>query len=393
MRRKHSLLLFGLFVVSVVLISWGVTGHRAIGRLAENHLSPQAKAGIQELLGSASLADVSTWADEVRNLPEYRPTGAWHYLNLPLGLSFTDFEKQVKGMTEENVYSALLKEEQALSDKATPREKKVEALKFIVHFVGDLHQPMHISRSEDKGGNTIQVNYDGSGTNLHSLWDSKLIDHLGLTYDLLAEKCDHNSAAQVKQWQSDPLIRWIWESYVVSSTLYGEIDAMKGRALDDSYYQAHIGIIQQRIAQAGIRLAGVLNEIFKNGPMYGTGYIAPAGSGAGAPAVGRINAPPDGAAAGGAPKTIELADAAKHINEYVTLSAKIYGYKTLESMTLVNMGAAYPDQLLTVVLRGDAKEAYKGLDGQTVTVTGKLVNYKDKPEIVITDPAMIRAGK
>jgi hypothetical protein len=376
MNKRIFLSLSVLLLSAIVLISWGVTGHRTIGKIAENHLTPKAAAAVRELLGTATLADVSTWPDEVRSQPEYRHTAPWHYLNLPLGLSYADFQTRVQGMTQENVYSALLQQEQVLGSSTSLRQEKIEALKYIVHFVGDLHQPMHVSREEDKGGNTIQVNYEGQGTNLHALWDSKLIDHQGLTFEQMAEKYDHVSAVQVKAWQSDPLIKWIWESYEVSSKLYAEIDALNNRTIDDSYYQAHIGIIQERIEKAGVRLAGVLNQIFAGGlPASGT-------------ASGAVIAAP---AAGGTAtaKTIDVQDAAKHYDEYVQISAKVYGYKTLENMTLVNLGAAYPDQLLTVVLKGEARDSYKGLDGQMINVTGKVVSYKDKPEIVVTDPKMI----
>jgi len=376
MQKRSSLSICVLLFTAVVLISWGVTGHRSIGKIAENHLTPQSKAAVRELLGSETLAEASTWPDEVRSQPEYRHTGPWHYLNLPLGLSYADFQTRVQGMTQENVYSALLQQEQVLGSSSSSRQEKIEALKYIVHFVGDLHQPMHVSREEDKGGNTIQVNYDGQGTNLHALWDSKLIDHQGLTFEQMAEKYDQVSAAQVKAWQSEPLIKWIWESYEISSKLYAEIDALNNRTIDDSYYQAHIGIIRERIEKAGVRLAGVLNQIFANG--------LPASSPAASAAVA---APASGGFA--TAKTIEVQDAAKHYNEYVQVSAKVYGYKTLENMTLVNLGAAYPDQLLTVVLKEEAKESYRGLDGQTISVTGKVVSYKDKPEIVVTDPKMI----
>jgi S1/P1 Nuclease len=263
MQKRSSLSICVLLFTAVILISWGVTGHRSIGKIAENHLTPLAKAGVRALLGNETLADVSTWPDEVRSQPEYRHTAPWHYLNLPLGLSYADFQTRVQGITQENVYSALLKQEQVLGSSTSSRQEKIEALKYIVHFVGDLHQPMHVSREEDKGGNTIQVNYEGQGTNLHALWDSKLIDHQGLTYEQMAEKYDQGvSAAQVKAWQSDPLIKWIWESYEISSKLYAEIDALNNRTIDDSYYQAHIGIIRERIEEAGVRLAGVLNQIF-----------------------------------------------------------------------------------------------------------------------------------
>jgi S1/P1 Nuclease len=387
MKKRQFLFLCTLFVTAVVLISWGVTGHRTIGRIAANHLSPQATAAVRELLGTETLAEASTWADEVRSQPEYKHTGPWHYINLPLGLTEPDFEKTVKGMTQENVYSALLQQEQVLGSTASSKGQKIEALKFIVHFIGDLHQPMHVSREEDKGGNTIQVNYAGVGTNLHALWDSKLLDHLGLDDQQLASTCDHAGVSQIAAWQNDPLIKWIWESYQISSKLYAEIDAMNGRSIDDSYYQAHIQIVEQRIEMAGVRLAGVLNRIFANG--------LATSSASGTPVAGESSATGDAQATAdsGTAKTIDIHDAANHYNEYVQVCAKVYGYKALDNLTLVNLGSAYPDQLLTVVLRGDAKDAYNGWDGQTICVTGKIVSYKDKPEIVVTDPKTVVLAK
>jgi hypothetical protein len=261
-------------------------------------------------------------------------------------------------------------------------------LKFIVHFVGDLHQPMHISRAEDKGGNTIQLNYEGQGTNLHSLWDTKLLEHEGLTYEQLAGKYDHASPAQIRKWQNDPLIQWIWESYSISSRLYAEIDSMKGRSIDESYYKAHIPIIRERIEQAGIRLAGVLNQLFANG-------LAPSAATPASSASGTPSAPAAGSSSGTttAPITIDIHDAAKHLDEHVKICAKIFGYKALDGMTLVNLGAAYPDQLLTLVLRGAAKDGYTVVDGQPICVTGRIENYRGKPEIVVTDPKQISVSQ
>jgi hypothetical protein len=190
----------------------------------------------------------------------------------------------------------------------------------------------------------------------------------------MAEKYDHATPAQIKQWQSDPLIQWIWESYQASSKLYEEVDAMKTRAIDDSYYQAHIAIVQDRIEKAGIRLAGVLNEIFKAGL---------AASAASAPVTDAGNNPAS------VPKTIAVQNAAQHYNENVQCCAKVYGIKALESLTLVNLGGPYPDQPLTVVLRDAARDIGPGLDGKTICVTGIVVNYRDKPEIVVTDPKQI----
>ena len=382
MKKKDTLLAIAFLSISILLISWGVTGHRTVGKIAENHLTANASKAVHDLLGAETLADVSTWADEVRNEPEYKSTGSWHYINLPLGLSYSDFQKQVEGMSEANVFSALHQQEQILTDKSTTREQKIVALKFIVHFVGDLHQPMHVSRAEDKGGNTIQLNYNGQGTNLHSVWDSKLIEHEGGDYQQLAAKYDHASPAEIKQWQSDPVIKWIWESYTISSKLYAEVDAMKSRSIDDSYYTAHIGIIHERLEQAGVRLAGVLNVLFKNGVTASAASVAGSSSSGGGTAAAKAEQP-------GNAKTVELKDAANHIDEYAKVCGTVYGYKALDGLTLVNMGAAYPDQLMTVVLKGAAKDAAASIDGKTVCVTGKIILYKGKPEIIVTDPGLL----
>jgi nuclease S1 len=370
--KKSFLFVVFLAVGTIALLSWGVTGHRTVGKIAEDHLTPKALAGVRDLLGDATLADVSTWADEVRGRAEYRQTGSWHYINLPLGLNYDAFRSRVENMLEANVYGALAEQMRLITDKTVPREKKIDALKFVVHFVGDLHQPMHVSRAEDKGGNTIQLNYEGQGTNLHSVWDSKLIEQTGLDYQQLAQKYDHPTAAQVRQWQSDPVIKWIWESYEISSRLYAEVDTMHSRSIGEDYYKAHWPVVAQRLEQAGVRLAGVLNILFRDGPVTSGSAVRGAG-----------------AVAAGEPVKIDIRDAASHVDENVVVSGRVYGYKALDGLTLVNVGAAYPNQLLTLVLRGDAKDIAPGLDGKVITVAGKIELYKGKPEIAVRDPQMI----
>jgi hypothetical protein len=361
-----------IIALAFILISWGNTGHHVIGQIAENHLSPKAREAIQALLGGQSLADVSSWADEVRgNDPEYQSTAPWHFINVELGLSFPDFAKE-----GDNVYTALLKQEAILKDSHATTEQKVIALKFVVHFVGDIHQPMHISRAEDKGGNTIQVQYDGKGTNLHSLWDTKMLEHGGLNYQQLAEKYDHPAEAQIKKWQGDAPIVWAWESYQISTQLYGEIAAMKGRNIDNAYYEAHLPIVENRIEKAGIRLAGVLNELFKD---YKPGAYT--GSAAVQQVSTQVKMDPA--------ITINVEDARKHIGETVKICSKVYGHKDFESIALVNMGAAYPDQLLTLMLKNELKNEADQLDNRMICVTGKLILYKDKPEIIVSDTTQI----
>ena len=361
-------MLAAVITCSIGLLSWGVTGHHAIGAIATNHLTPKAAAAIQGLLGTSTLADVSTWADEVRSQETYKHTGAWHYINMPLGLSYPEFKKQVESLGTENVYGAVQKCERALADNTTPRATKIEALKFLVHFVGDLHQPMHVSRSEDKGGNTIQVNYDGKGANLHSLWDSRLLEHAGLTYQQLSVKYDHLSAQQIKQWQADPLMLWIWESYGVSSILYDEVDLMKTNNIDEAYYQKHLPLIEDRIERAGIRLAGVLNTIF-------AGNTISAGEFTVAPVIA---------------KTVLLPVES-------SVCDKVFSSKFMEGsgITLLNLGAEYPNQKLTILIKRADRSKFAtapetAFAGHQICVSGTIIDYKGKPEIIVTDPAQIK---
>lgn len=250
-----------LVACSFMLISWGVVGHRAIGKIAENHLTPKAKAAVEKLLGTESLAMVSTYPDEIRSYQQYAYTAPWHYVNLPDGLTYEAFSTQLKALDKPNVYKALLNCVADLKDPAKTNEEKVFALKFLVHLVGDLHQPMHTGHSEDSGGNAVKVKLMRKESNLHGLWDSGLIDYAGMSYNELAASCDHTSTQEAKQWQKEDVVKWTYESYEISRQLYAE--AAQNPEFDYNYYPKHADIVKKRIAQAGIRLAGILNEIYK----------------------------------------------------------------------------------------------------------------------------------
>jgi hypothetical protein len=367
--------------IAIILISWGGTGHKTVAKIAENHLTANAKADVQALLGSESMADVASWADQLRNDPNYSNTGSWHYINAPLGLSYEEFSKTVKAQGPANVYGALLKCEDDLKSQTTTAQQKTDALKFIIHFVGDMHQPMHVSRAEDKGGNSIQLQFDGKGTNLHSLWDSGLINKQGETFEQMATGYDKATPKEIKDWQSTDPMQWAYESYEISTKLYAEAD--KDKNPGDAYYQQYIPIVQQRIEMAGIRLSGVLNEIFKNVHIKTTTVTLTA-----PPPTNTTITTATATATGPAP-TIRIEDIAQHMNETVKICAKVTDHKDIGSMVLVNMGGTYPNQLLTVVFRGDTKKLAESIDNTTICITGKLIDYKGKPEIVVTESSQI----
>jgi hypothetical protein len=248
-----SSLPFGVF-------AWGVVGHRAIGTIANRHLSGKARKAVAQLLGPETLALVSTYPDEIRSDPEFAHTSPWHYVNTAVGLTQAEYESQLTSTAEPNAYNSLLSQLKTLRDPAAAREQKVFALKFVVHLVGDVHQPMHTGTAETLGGNKILVKFRGQDTNLHGLWDSGLIDYLGQTYLELAATVDHPSQAQIRQWQRDQPVTWLFESYQLSQPL--AVEAEQRPNLDYRYYPKHAVTLEQRLLQAGIRLAGVLNEAF-----------------------------------------------------------------------------------------------------------------------------------
>lgn len=259
--KYKNILPIAIIAMGLSLISWGVIGHRAIGKVAENHLSKKAAEQVKLLLGSESLAMVSTYADEVRSYPKYSYTAPWHYVNLPHGLTYEQFKAQLVGLDKPNIYKAINACIADLKNLSKTKEERVFALKFLVHLVGDLHQPMHTGRSEDSGGNGIKIKLMRKDGNLHGLWDSGLIDYAGMSYQELAKTSDMISKKDIRAWQSDDLVKWTFESYEISQQLYSE--AAKNPEFDYDYYPKHADVIKKRLAQAGIRLAGVLNEVYK----------------------------------------------------------------------------------------------------------------------------------
>jgi len=369
---RKQVLSVTLIAISAALVSWGYKGHRAVATIAQKHLTSNTAYAVSAYLKGESMSEVSTWADDHRN----PTTGKWHFLNLPLGLNHQQFVDFVNQQSNDNVYGAILKEEAILKDKASTPDQLNNALKYLIHLVGDAHQPMHISRAEDKGGNTIQVRFDNAGTNLHSLWDSKLIDHEGLSEEQIAKQYDWANETQIKKWQDSSPMEWLWESYQISSELYA--DVKPGQQIDEAYYKKYIQTIHLRIDQAGIRLAGELNKLFNNTNIKLTkADVTPVSTNANVVQSQKI----------------KLEDVKNNVGKEVTVTGKVFSSKDIGSMILVNLGAAYPNQLLTVVLKGDTKQLAGQIKDRTITVLGKVIDFKGKPEIVVTDKESITIVK
>jgi hypothetical protein len=253
--KKYSLSAFAL-ILGLVLVSWGPVGHETVAKIAENHLTSKTRLAVERLLDGQTMPQVSNYADEMRS----DATAGLHFIDLPGGLDFDTFVKTIMEMKTSNAYSAIIHLERELANPATSKEEKAVDLKYMIHIVGDIHQPMHVSHTKDRGGTNIYVTFNGKPYNLHGLWDSGLIAENNLNYIQLAKTVDNATSVQIKQWQSDAPITWAWESYQLSEQLYAE--AAKNPNFNTVYYRKYMPVIRQRLLQGGIRLAGLLNQIF-----------------------------------------------------------------------------------------------------------------------------------
>ena len=235
---------------------WGQSGHRVTGQIAQNHVTGKTKRALADLLDGQTLAFVSTFGDDIKADRAYDKYGPWHYVNYPLGSLYRDSEKSPEG----DIITAIETCSAILADSANPREQRVFHLKMLIHLIGDLHQPMHTSRAEDKGGNDIQVQWFGKGSNLHAVWDTKLIESFGMTFTELADQLDHFSRKEVKDIQGGTIYDWVEESHAICAELYETVEI--GDKLGYAYSYRYNDLLFGQLQKGGLRLAKVLNDIF-----------------------------------------------------------------------------------------------------------------------------------
>ncbi|MDC8004517.1 S1/P1 nuclease [Aureisphaera galaxeae] len=235
---------------------WGRTGHRATGEIAEKHLSNKAQKKIKELLDGASLAFVSTFADEIKSDEKYRPYSPWHYVNFPFDSTYEDHPKSDRGDIVQAIDTCI----KVLKDASSSKEDKAFHLKLLVHFMGDLHQPLHVGKAEDKGANTFQVRWFDDGTNLHTVWDTKMIESYNMSYSELASNADMLSKEEIEALESGTVTDWMYESRELCLDIYKNTDI--GEKLGYRYMYRYMNVMRGQLQKGGIRLAHVLNDIF-----------------------------------------------------------------------------------------------------------------------------------
>jgi hypothetical protein len=269
--RIIRLLALAVVLLPTPLFAWGAKGHAVVAEIAERGLSPNVAQQVRELVFGAPLRDSASLPDDWR-AQETRGerqgnTGALHYSNIPNEIATFD---RVRDCKEDNcVVAGIEKYIAVLKDQTQPKDKRREALIFVVHFIGDIHQPLHsaggqVKNSEtglmepDLGGNRVKVRYLGVETNLHSAWDSMLIEWGPATVDEYATRLLEYElrGRPIAELQTGTPIDWINESHHAAVLAYN----IGNGNLGSDYVQHNIGVVYERLLRGGLRLRKVLED-------------------------------------------------------------------------------------------------------------------------------------
>lgn len=254
---------FGMLILQAASAhAWGITGHRVVAEIAERNIKSSTRKKINKLIGHQKLAYWANWPDFIKSDEQWKYAGSFHYVNIPAQVTASNFLNQLEQTPNDQMYKKLeffiheLKHNKQLS-----LETKRHYLYFIIHMVGDAHQPLHVGREEDLGGNKIEVEWFRKKTNLHSLWDSKLIDYEQYSYTEYADVLERRAQLHKKQWSSGTWADWLYDSYTQANVIYNS--TASGDSLSYRYHYDHKELLEDQLTKGGLRLAVVLNDLFK----------------------------------------------------------------------------------------------------------------------------------
>lgn len=282
MRRRHW-----IFVCTTVTLltapvaeAWWEQQHRVVAAIAEQHLSDESRHAVGVLTEGRGLVDLANWADRIKSKPAWRHTKPWHYIEIGDQQRLETMVRDARG----DILRALNRSERHLRDASKDRRSRWQALAFTVHFIADLHQPLHVGNGTDRGGNQVSVIWLGDGdtplkTNLHSVWDG-LLTAQKLPVEDYARALNRATSEQISAWQSTPTVEWARESKALRARAYAFGDNFIAGSLRNKLRSARLvasegppilgrdyadrtrPLAEQRLLMAGVRLAGQLNTIF-----------------------------------------------------------------------------------------------------------------------------------
>ncbi len=258
MNNKILLSIGVMLSMSVSAFGWGQKGHDTTAFIAENHLTPVAKAACDSILDGKSIVYWANWADNACHTPQYAYTKTWHYRNIDEGQNYDTFPRNENG----DVTTAIKSQYAVLADKNASKEEKQLALKLLVHFVGDIHQPMHMGHLSDLGGNRIKVKFFGRNRNLHGIWDTDIVESgHNWTYSEWQNQIDRASKDD-EAWiiSSTNPDDWGKETFVYATKIYDATP--EDTEISYDYVAEWTPVVEQQLLKGGLRLAHLLNTLF-----------------------------------------------------------------------------------------------------------------------------------
>jgi len=345
---------------------WYAEGHRLIARVAESRLTSHTAAAVRSILAGQSLAAASSWADDIR---DQRPqTSRFHFVNIPL-----DSNSYVAARdcgTGHCIIAEIERDRGTLSDTSSSDIERAEALRFLVHLMGDLHQPLHVSDHSDKGGNNRTVWLLDQQVDLHAVWDGELINTSRLGEDAYFQRLKKEmDSLNLSEFESGTIIDWAMEGHRIAKEHAYHIP--KGARLGDAYVQENLPLVDLALIRAGVRLAKVLNDALTH---YQPAPLAtsPLGS-----------------------QVYTDREAAAHVGETAMVVGTVVSvHRSKAGNIYLNFGADYPHQTFSGAILNPRDPAFNQLDtlaGKRVGVRGMIKNYKGQAEILIESMDQISA--
>lgn len=248
-------------------LSWSSEGHHIITRIAANDLTPKARAAVADLLGGEALPAMvaaSTYADEIR--PSRRETAPWHYVNIEIDSSGYAAARDCPD--DACIVAQIEHEERTIGDTSISKPIRGEALRFLIHFIGDLHQPLHCADNHDRGGNMVKVIFGGQQTNLHAVWDTAVVEALGSSEETIgAALASQITQSDRTEWGQGTTISWANETWAIARVVYASFHGNGATDapifLQSTYANAQRAVAAQQLERAGVRLAAILNRRLK----------------------------------------------------------------------------------------------------------------------------------
>lgn len=235
-------------------LAWGKEGHRVVAAIADNYLGPKARGAVRQILGTETLVEASNWPDFMRADPDefwQKAASPWHYVTVE-GAAYTTAPPTGDAVTALQRFVKIVRDEKA------PLKDRQLALRFIIHIVGDLHQPFHAGNGKDRGGNDVKVTWFGKPTNLHSVWDGEMVDEEGLSFSELAKQLDGRvTPEQQAEWTSADPKSWIARDVSLRDGLYPT-----NPAISYDYVFAHQSLVEEQLERGGLDLAAYINWVF-----------------------------------------------------------------------------------------------------------------------------------